>query len=365
VVVTHPPASKPSTRSLELNHSRPLESSIFQNSSVSWVVQKKDGICGQAPPTEALSLMLQLKLGIHSQPVNVAGGGTTRMTGLRIKILLLLLLVDYLLRSSLLWLSQHLSAFMAKDPRNRLRMMGRGRAQGPERRFESDSVESFDSYTSHTSTSTFSPDERPRTQRGRASAFTRGEDDGLGRRPKIQRRHSTKEQYAHREYIKLSSWDIARLDAELDSLHAYCNALESSPDAASIPILVDIVERNIRAVSRANSLLVRDKKAIEREEKIIRYRGLSDQLYRLQILVIVEREYPCNVCGEKKKSSRFPKLITRRCTHPIKICKFCTRNWTTAQLESSGWNRIRCPECPELIEKDEMRDLSTTETYDR
>jgi hypothetical protein len=69
----------------------------------------------------------------------------------------------------------------------------------------------------------------------------------------------------------------------------------------------------------------------------------------------VRRE--CVACGGRPSPfRRFPShKITSKCQHPGSTCKSCLRKWMTAQLDSTTWDQIRCPECTEVLEHNDIR----------
>jgi hypothetical protein len=263
--------------------------------------------------------------------------------------------------SSLTNLFKFFLAHLRRDFKPGLDSMKPGRFQDRTRRYSSSSVDSYDSYVSGDSASTESISEQS-PRRRRSTRFSRNDTRGHGDGP---RRLSEKGPYVLREYRKIRSWDVSKLNSEFEALSMYCDEVEQNTQFSPPSTTADIIEYNIQTIIKESMMLAYERRAEDRENRLYLYRDLSDQLFRLLNLVVIERQRDCTVCGDKKRSSRFPEIIARRCRHPVNVCKTCMRNWTTAQLESAGWNRIRCPECPEIIEKDELKDLSTRETYER
>ena len=264
--------------------------------------------------------------------------------------------------TSLINLIKSSLSYLAKDSESRQREMKPERFQGRRRRYSSSSVDSLGSYGSADSDSTESIPQQFSPRRGRSSTFSRNHTVSRG---DDHRRRYEKEPYSPREYRNIRSWDVSKLQSELEALGAFCNTIEQNGQLPYPFVTTDQIQSNIRMVFKECVSLAHDKRAEDREERLHLHRGLSDQLYRLLTLVVIERERDCTVCGEKKRSVRFPEFISRRCSHSVRVCKTCIRNWTAAQLDSVGWNRIRCPECPEIIEKDELKEHASRDTYER
>lgn len=185
------------------------------------------------------------------------------------------------------------------------------------------------------------------------------------RQQKYQQNKQAKAPYKLRDYRDLQSWDLTRLKIELDSLGLYCDDFERNADAPALQISPELIEGNIRSVCREFTTLAHHRSMQDRTDRLYICRGLSDQLYRLFALIAIERQYECTVCGDKKRASRFPATITKSCSHTVRTCKACVRSWTSAQLDSKGWNKIRCPECPEMLGRNDIRDLAKADTYER
>lgn len=81
----------------------------------------------------------------------------------------------------------------------------------------------------------------------------------------------------------------------------------------------------------------------------------------------------CVRCGRNKPSRSFPGTNpSPRCNHDINTCKECLQAWVDTQIRDDllvadvGDNssyRLRCPECPELIQAADVRAIATPEMY--
>ncbi|KAK4216034.1 hypothetical protein QBC37DRAFT_255771, partial [Rhypophila decipiens] len=73
----------------------------------------------------------------------------------------------------------------------------------------------------------------------------------------------------------------------------------------------------------------------------------------------------CMVCIEDKKISDLPVRVTAGCKHELATCKACLDQWLTSSLESGTWDRLRCPECPELLKHADLHRYASKATFSR
>ncbi len=71
----------------------------------------------------------------------------------------------------------------------------------------------------------------------------------------------------------------------------------------------------------------------------------------------------CTVCDDEKKLSEMPVRMTPNCEHTPSICKSCAAQWIKVTLETSTWDRIKCPECPRYLEFQDVKRYATPETF--
>jgi hypothetical protein len=72
----------------------------------------------------------------------------------------------------------------------------------------------------------------------------------------------------------------------------------------------------------------------------------------------------CPSCRDKKRTLEMPICVTSRCQHANEQCRECLRRAIKWRIEIS-FLRIRCPDCPELLEYADIRRLSAKGTVDR
>ncbi|KAK3066978.1 hypothetical protein LTR53_016415 [Teratosphaeriaceae sp. CCFEE 6253] len=76
------------------------------------------------------------------------------------------------------------------------------------------------------------------------------------------------------------------------------------------------------------------------------------------------KKYDCTTCGRTLAASSFPEfLATAQCAHLINTCKPCSQAWIAAQLEGVAYDRVSCPECPELLTNDGVKMLAAKAVY--
>ncbi|KAL1876430.1 hypothetical protein VTK73DRAFT_9296 [Phialemonium thermophilum] len=73
----------------------------------------------------------------------------------------------------------------------------------------------------------------------------------------------------------------------------------------------------------------------------------------------------CSVCGDAKKITELPAQLTAECDHRPSLCKDCTRQWIHSSLESTLWDRLKCPECPKLLQFHDVQRYASPEDFVR
>jgi transcription initiation factor IIE alpha subunit len=62
----------------------------------------------------------------------------------------------------------------------------------------------------------------------------------------------------------------------------------------------------------------------------------------------------------------FPTVaITKACTHEPTTCVICVATSIRTDLNSRLWNEIKCPECRETLEYDDVQRFADEETKER
>lgn len=76
-------------------------------------------------------------------------------------------------------------------------------------------------------------------------------------------------------------------------------------------------------------------------------------------------ETSCVVCGDDKRVSEMPERITGSCGHEPNTCNDCIGQWIASSLDTTAWDRLRCPECPQLLAYEDVRIFADREVFDR
>lgn len=76
--------------------------------------------------------------------------------------------------------------------------------------------------------------------------------------------------------------------------------------------------------------------------------------------------FPCSTCDRDLAASAFFKTrSTKRCAHQVHTCKTCLKAWLTMQLESTTYDKLSCPQCPEIMQHADVKRCATKEAYDK
>ncbi|KAI1397276.1 hypothetical protein F4819DRAFT_90970 [Hypoxylon fuscum] len=75
----------------------------------------------------------------------------------------------------------------------------------------------------------------------------------------------------------------------------------------------------------------------------------------------------CIVCGDEKRVSEMPnrRRITAACQHDSSMCKECIGQWITSSMDTVTWDRLKCPECPQLLKFANVRAFATREIFEK
>lgn len=81
---------------------------------------------------------------------------------------------------------------------------------------------------------------------------------------------------------------------------------------------------------------------------------------------ILSGEIECIVCTDSKPVAEFPgAAITKTCAHPPTTCLDCVAVSIRSDLDTRLWNEIRCPECRETLQYDDVQRYADAETRER
>ncbi|KAI1136910.1 hypothetical protein F5Y05DRAFT_90380 [Hypoxylon sp. FL0543] len=95
-------------------------------------------------------------------------------------------------------------------------------------------------------------------------------------------------------------------------------------------------------------------------------RSIEDKFVRAEAWLVPLSE-ECIVCSDEKRVSEMPnkRRITASCEHDSNMCKECVGNWIASSMDSVAWDRLKCPECPQLLKYENVRAFATREVFER
>jgi hypothetical protein len=93
-------------------------------------------------------------------------------------------------------------------------------------------------------------------------------------------------------------------------------------------------------------------------------RSVADNFIAEEAWLVPQTE-TCIVCGDDKRVSEMPMQITKSCEHEPNTCKDCISQWITSSMGSLAWDRLKCPECPALLQFEDVKAFADRETFDR
>ncbi|KAI1383078.1 uncharacterized protein F4822DRAFT_91881 [Hypoxylon trugodes] len=95
-------------------------------------------------------------------------------------------------------------------------------------------------------------------------------------------------------------------------------------------------------------------------------RAFENKFLRIEAWLVPLTE-TCIVCNDEKRISEMPnkKRITSSCKHNSEMCKGCIAQWITTSLDTTTWDHLRCPECPQLLTYENVRAFASPEVFQR
>lgn len=73
----------------------------------------------------------------------------------------------------------------------------------------------------------------------------------------------------------------------------------------------------------------------------------------------------CNICAEEQPIGAFQSRMTSTCTHDFSACSHCIQQWIHTQLTEAGWDKIKCLECAQFLQYEDVRRHGATDDFDR
>jgi len=69
----------------------------------------------------------------------------------------------------------------------------------------------------------------------------------------------------------------------------------------------------------------------------------------------LSRLITCTICRETEHPSTFPsRRITSKCIHTTRTCNECIQQWVETCVETRGWDHCTCPECGEVMNREDV-----------
>ncbi|ETS88075.1 hypothetical protein PFICI_01903 [Pestalotiopsis fici W106-1] len=93
-------------------------------------------------------------------------------------------------------------------------------------------------------------------------------------------------------------------------------------------------------------------------------RDLEDK-FTVEEAWLLPQTTTCVVCSDDKRVSEMPSCITSSCEHEPNTCKECIGQWIASSMETVAWDRLRCPECSQLLRFEDVQAFAGKETFDR
>ncbi|KAK3300893.1 uncharacterized protein B0H64DRAFT_26255 [Chaetomium fimeti] len=79
----------------------------------------------------------------------------------------------------------------------------------------------------------------------------------------------------------------------------------------------------------------------------------------------METTKQCSICIDDKSRDEMPVQITPRCTHQPTACKDCLGEWLRSSIERGAWDRLHCPDCPEVLSWQDVKRHAPEGTFNR
>ncbi|KAI1440877.1 hypothetical protein F5Y02DRAFT_324638 [Annulohypoxylon stygium] len=75
----------------------------------------------------------------------------------------------------------------------------------------------------------------------------------------------------------------------------------------------------------------------------------------------------CIVCSDDKRVSEMPnrRRVTLSCEHDSNMCKECVGAWIASSMDTVTWDRLKCPECSQLLKYENVRAFASRDVFER
>ncbi|RYP65599.1 hypothetical protein DL769_006262 [Monosporascus sp. CRB-8-3] len=127
---------------------------------------------------------------------------------------------------------------------------------------------------------------------------------------------------------------------------------------------VEVEDDDIRLLSHGKVLRSRARIRLGKTIEFAVRRNIEDSFVRAEAWLLPATE-TCTVCSDAKRVSEMPRQVTVSCTHPVTICKECVGQWISSSLDTLAWDRLKCPECPQLLSFEDVRAFAPPDAFER
>jgi hypothetical protein len=74
----------------------------------------------------------------------------------------------------------------------------------------------------------------------------------------------------------------------------------------------------------------------------------------------------CCVCMDSLDARLFPQQrITSLCNHEPTVCRSCLTQSIDSQIPDVAWDQVKCPECPEALPYDVVKEWASKDAFER
>jgi hypothetical protein len=162
-------------------------------------------------------------------------------------------------------------------------------------------------------------------------------------------------------YPELSLWDLQQSEcaSEVEWLEALIDEkleLKELPPVSLQATLTNRLERLLRSLDRS--------KETDSSRTIP---GVGQRCTNLvnDLVLLLNPNRNCVVCGHEKSAINFGGTITNSCDHDTNTCKSCLQKWICSQLSDKGWDKLKCSECSELLQHSDVKTNAAPEIFQR
>ena len=73
----------------------------------------------------------------------------------------------------------------------------------------------------------------------------------------------------------------------------------------------------------------------------------------------------CILCSDCKLKEEFPEKLTSKCDHTPMVCIADTERWIELQFSRLSWGAMVCPQCPEVMQRDDIKRLAAPAVFQK